>query len=140
LKRYRLDGRPRGDIRGWLRMMKILIVDDEVYVAELLAESVVLQGHDAIVALSGEEGLTLMRQERPDGVFLDLVMPGISGIEVLRRIREADPTLPVIVITIHASCAQIAEARRVGATDVVEKSLIFRHLNDALRSFDAQKS
>ncbi len=120
--------------------MKILIVDDEVYVAELLAESVVLQGHDAIVALSGEEGLTLMRQERPDGVFLDLVMPGISGIEVLRRIREADPALPVIVITIHASSAQIAEARRVGATDVVEKSLIFRHLDDALRSFDAQKS
>lgn len=114
--------------------MKILIVDDEIEVANLLAESVKLQGHEAIVAVSGAEGLALLEQIRPDAVFLDLVMPEMSGIEVLRRIRVADQSLPVIVITGHASSAQIDEARRLGITDCIQKPFILKHLNDALKS------
>src|SRR3990172_7599444 len=89
--------------------MKILIVDDEVHVAKVLADSVRLQGDEAFVAGGGEEGLALLDQKRPDAVFLDIVMPGMGGIEVLRRIREVYPALPVIVITGHASTAEIEE-------------------------------
>ena len=55
--------------------MRILIVDDEIHVATVLAESVRAQGHEAIVADSGKEGLALLEQKHPHAVFLDLVMP-----------------------------------------------------------------
>ena len=114
--------------------MKILIVDDEIRVANLLAESVKVQGHEAIVAVSGAECLALLEQKCPDAVFLDLVMPEVSGIEVLRRIRATHQSLPVIVITGHASSAQIDEARRLGITDCIQKPFILKHVNDALGS------
>ena len=112
--------------------MKILIVDDEIHVANILAESVRLQGHEAFVAVSGKEGLALLDQRHPDAVFLDVVLPEMSGLEVLRRIRATHPTIPVIVITGHASVAQIEEAMRLGATDCVVKPFVLNQLNEAL--------
>ncbi len=120
--------------------MKILIVDDEVHVANLLAESVRLQGHETVVATSGAEGLTLVEQAHPDAVFLDIVMPEVGGIEILRRIRQVHPALPVIVITGHASPAQVEEARRLGVTDCIEKPFVLNHVNRALGSIKVKKS
>ena len=112
--------------------MRILIVDDEIHVATVLAESVRAQGHEVIVAGSGEEGLALLDQTHPHAVFLDLVMPEMSGLEVLRRIRQSHPALPVVVITGHASSAQIEEAKRLGAADCVAKPFVLNQLNRAL--------
>ena len=112
--------------------MRILIIDDELHVATVLAESVQFQGHEAIVAVSGEEGLALLDQKHPHAVFLDLVMPGMSGLEVLRRIRASHPKVPVVVITGHASSAQIEEAKRLGAADCVAKPFVLNQLNRAL--------
>ncbi len=120
--------------------MKILIVDDEVHVATMLAESVQLQGHEAIVARSGEEGLALLAQHRPDAVFLDIVMPRLSGLEVLRQIRERVKTLPVIIITGHASPAQIEEAKRLGATDCIQKPFVLNQLQKALGRLKREKT
>ena len=119
--------------------MRILIVDDEIRVATVLAESVRAQGHETIVATSGEEGLALLEQQHPHAVFLDLVMPGTSGLEVLRRIRAAHPTMPVVVITGHASAAEIEEARRLGATDCIVKPFVLNQLNRALGTLGAQR-
>ena len=116
--------------------MKILIVDDEVVIANLLAEAVKLQGHEAFVAASGAEALALLEQRLPDALFLDIVMPEMNGIEVLRRIREAYRSLPVIVITGRASSAQIDEAKRLGITDWIEKPFVLTHLNQALHSLE----
>lgn len=116
--------------------MKILIVDDEVVIANLLAEAVKLQGHEAFVAAGGAEALALLEQRLPDALFLDIVMPEMNGIEVLRRIREAYRSLPVIVITGRASSAQIEEAKRLGITDCIEKPFVLKHLNQALRSLE----
>ena len=113
--------------------MRILIVEDSIPVATLLAESVKLQGHEAIVARSGREALSLLDQRLPDAVFLDIVMPEMTGIEVLRRIRQTQPALPVIVITGVASSEQIEEARRLGAMDVMEKPFGLKYLGEALR-------
>ena len=118
--------------------MKILIVDDEVHVAKVLAESVRLQGHEPLVAGSGQEGLALLDQKRPDAIFLDIVMPGMSGIEVLRRVREAYPALPVIVITGHASTAEIEEAKRLGVTDCLQKPFVLNQLSEALGRLGAE--
>ena len=120
--------------------MKILIVDDELQVAKVLAESVQLQGHEAFVAGSGQEGLALLDQKRPDVVLLDIVMPRMSGLEVLRRIRQTHPALPVIVITGHASALQIEEARRLGATDCVVKPFTLKQLNQALANLEGKKT
>lgn len=119
--------------------MRILIIDDEVRVADLLAESVKLQGHEAIVAVSGAKGLALVEEKRPDAVFLDIVMPEMDGIEVLRRIREAHRALPVIVISGRASFEQIDEARRLGITDCIQKPFALKHLNHALANIQSRK-
>ena len=114
--------------------MRILIVEDAIHVARLLAESVRLQGHEAIVAHSGPEALSLLDERRPDAVFLDIVMPEVSGIDVLRKIRETYPALPVIVITGSASSQQIDDVRRLGVTEVIEKPFALKELEQALRS------
>ena len=118
--------------------MRILIVEDAIHVASLLAESVRLQGHEAIVATSGPEALSLLDLRCPDAVFLDIVMPGVSGIDVLRRIRVTHPALPVIVITGIASPKQIEEVRRLGVTEVIEKPFVLRHLEEALGNLQAE--
>ena len=120
--------------------MRILIVEDAIHVANLLAESVRLQGHEAIVATSGPEALSLLDLRCPDAVFLDIVMPGVSGIDVLRRIRATHPALPVIVITGSVSSKQIDEVRRLGVTEVIEKPFVLRHLEAALRNLQAEGS
>jgi DNA-binding response OmpR family regulator len=122
---------PRMD---WRVTMKILIVDDEAEVAKLLATSVRQQGHEAIVAASGKEALTLVEQQNPDAVFLDIVMPEMSGIEVLRRIRETYHGLPVIVISGRASRKEIDEATHLGITDYIEKPFLLNTLDQIFQN------
>ncbi len=114
--------------------MKILIVDDEIHVAHLLAESISSQGHQAIVATSGVDALTFLSKKAPDAVFLDVSMPMLDGVEVLRQIRATHPTLPVIILESRVSEAQIEEVRRLGITDILEKPFVLKFLKDALGS------
>jgi DNA-binding response OmpR family regulator len=114
--------------------MKILIVEDEEPVANLLAEAVQRQGHTAVVATDASQGLASFSAERPDAVFLDIVMPRMSGVEVLRRIRGISPSVPVMVITGYATASEIEEVKRLGVIEVLEKPHILKHLDAALRS------
>jgi DNA-binding response OmpR family regulator len=112
--------------------VKVLIVDDEIHVATMLADALVGQGHTALIANDGEEGLALFRAQRPDGVFLDVRLGELSGVDVLRQIRQIDPSCPVIIITGHASDEEVAEIRRLGATDILEKPMLLNRLTEAL--------
>jgi CheY-like chemotaxis protein len=112
--------------------VKILVIDDEVAVASLIAEAVERQRHEALVAHDGEQGLALLDRVHPDAVFLDVRMPGIDGIEFLRRIRKTYPVLPVILITGSASPDDVAEARLLGVTEVLEKPVFLKRLTGAL--------
>lgn len=112
--------------------MRILIIDDEPAVSAILAEALRHEGNDVAVADHGEQGLAAILREPPDAVFLDIVMPGMDGIEVLRRIRERHPALPVIVLSGWASNDQAEAARRLGATDIVMKPDALKNLPDAL--------
>jgi two-component system OmpR family response regulator len=111
--------------------MRILVIDDEVEVADLLAHAVSSEGHEAMVAHDGEEGLAALGRYRPDAVFLDVAMPGMTGIEVLRSIRATDPALPVVLITGRADRDDIEEARRLGVSEVIEKPDVLRNLAEA---------
>ena len=112
--------------------MKILVTDDEPLVASVVAEALESEGNQVSIAGNGEEGLRAIEESLPDAVFLDIVMPGMDGIEVLRRIRARFPHLPVIILTGWASDRQITEARQLGVTDVISKPVALQRLTRAL--------
>lgn len=117
--------------------MRILIVDDEVAVASLLADAIQIQGHATTVVYGGPEALERLNAEPYDAVFLDVLMPEMSGVEVLRRLRETHPTLPVVIITGHAREHELEEARRLGVAAIIEKPFILNNLSAALSSLGA---
>src|SRR5262245_51297613 len=89
-------------------------------------------GHEIVIAYTGEEGLTRLRHERPDAVLLDIRLPKMSGIEVLRAIRSMDQTLPVVIITGLATPGEMAEARELGVTEIIEKSYVLKYFTESL--------
>src|SRR5256885_13449077 len=107
--------------------MKLLLIEDDVRVAQILAEAFVADGHETTIRHTGEDGLTYLPRERPDAVVLDVRLPAMSGVAVLRQIRATDPVLPVMIITGLATPEEIAEARRLGVTEIIEKSGILKH-------------
>ena len=119
--------------------MRILIIEDEAYVAQMLADSLRVQGHEPITALNASEGLALFDREQPEAVFLDLVMPGVSGLEALRRIRERAPSLPVVVVTGCGTPSEIEEAYRLGVTEVIEKPFVLRRLEATLSAIGPRR-
>jgi CheY-like chemotaxis protein len=112
--------------------MRILVVDDDPSVAEVIAEAIRASGDAALVALDGAEALDILETTPVDGVFLDLVMPGLGGIATLARIRTRHPALQVVILSGHADEEQAREALSLGAVDVVKKPAALTHLSDAL--------
>lgn len=80
-------------------MKKILVVDDEEYIRELYRDELAEEGYQVELAEDGQEALGKMATFHPDLVTLDVKMPGLDGIEVLRRIREKDASVPVLLVT-----------------------------------------
>jgi two-component system NtrC family response regulator len=104
-------------------MATILIVDDDAAMREAMAESVRDLGHDARVAMSGREALEMLDNAPTNAVLLDLRMPGMDGLEVLRHIRARRQPPPVTVLTAHATATNTIEAMRLGAFDHLTKPI-----------------
>ncbi len=103
----------------------ILIVDDEPGIRELVSQILGDEGYETLAVASGEEALERIQEELFDLVLLDLWLPGIDGLEVLRRMRREGHSIPVIVISGHASGEQAVAAVREGARDFLEKPLSY---------------
>lgn len=101
--------------------IKILLVDDEQEFVNTLSERIQMREIGANVALNGEQALEFVDNEVPDVMVLDLRMPGIDGIEVLRRVKKQYPNVQVIILTGHGSEKDEEEARRLGAFDYLQK-------------------
>jgi len=113
--------------------MRILVVDDEPIVAGLIAEGLRNEGYEEIViANSGEEGLQVIERDPPDVVFLDITMPGMDGVEVLRRIRERSADLPVVILSGWGTDKQIEAAGELGVTEVLQKPTPLKNLSQTL--------
>jgi two-component system nitrogen regulation response regulator NtrX len=104
-------------------MKSILIVDDEASIRESLKGILQDEGFRVLVAQNGEEGRGIVRDENPDLVLLDIWMPGIDGIETLRKIREDHPEQLVIMMSGHGTIETAVKATRLGAYDFIEKPL-----------------
>jgi len=112
--------------------MKLLLIEDDEHVAQVLADAFTSQGHATAITYTGEDGLAYLTRERPDAVVLDVRLPRLDGVAVLRQIRATDPTLPVIIMTGLATQGEIAEIRRLGVTEIIEKPEILRRFSEAL--------
>jgi DNA-binding response OmpR family regulator len=100
---------------------RILIVDDEPSIRETLAEVLSSQGREILTASSGEEALALLQKETYDLVLLDLVMPGLSGLQVMEKAQKIAPSTIVIMLTAHGTLSSAIEAMRQGAHDYLLK-------------------
>ncbi len=119
----------------------ILIVDDEEDLRETLTEQFELtEGFTALTAASGEEALRILGAERVDLVILDVDMPGLSGREVVRRMREANIRVPVIMLTGRSGEADTVAGLEAGANDYVAKpfsfAVLLARVRSQLRSFE----
>jgi DNA-binding NtrC family response regulator len=101
-------------------MTRILVVDDEAHLRLSIVTLLKARGHEVTAAASGEEALR-NRDHKLDAVVLDVVLPGMSGIDTLVQLRQLDPQLPCIVITAHASVRDAVEAMKIGAYDYIAK-------------------
>jgi DNA-binding NtrC family response regulator len=101
----------------------ILIIEDEKNIREGLGRALKLEGYDTFLAGDGMEGLRLFEEEEIDLVITDLRMPGLGGEDVLRKVVEGHPTVPVIILTGHGTIETAVKAMRDGAFDFLTKPL-----------------
>ena len=107
---------------------RVLLIDDEKELLKTLAERLEVRGLIVETAQSGEEALVIIEHADFDAVVLDLAMPGIDGIETLKRMHEIKPDLQVVLLTGHATVAKSIEAMKLGAVDLLEKPADFKDL------------
>ncbi|GMR25615.1 MAG: sigma-54 dependent transcriptional regulator [Ignavibacteria bacterium] len=101
----------------------ILIIDDEERIRNVLSDIFYKKGFNTLSASNGEEGLKVIGEKDTDVALLDLVLPEMNGIEVLKKIKDIDHSLPVIMITAYGTVPNAVEAIKQGAFDFVEKPL-----------------
>ena len=102
-------------------MDKLLLIDDEPDILRVLSMSLKADGYDVVSAQNGSEGIAAFEKERPDIVITDIKMPGMDGIEVLKRVKERNPDAEVIIITGHGDIENAIEALKHGASDFINK-------------------
>src|SRR4030042_5195899 len=112
---------------------RVLIVDDEEEFCQVLFVRLKTEGFEPMVAHGGETALEMIRQGLPDVVLLDVKMPGIDGVEVLKRSKESQPDIPVLMMTAYGGVSAAVEALKSGAYDYLVKPLDNRNLVEKLR-------
>jgi two-component system response regulator MprA len=114
--------------------MKILVVDDERAVRESLRRALVLEGYEVDLAEDGEEALERIGRAEPDAVILDVLMPGLDGLEVSRRIRRGGSRLPILMLTARDAIQNRVEGLDAGADDYVTKPFALEELLARVRA------
>ena len=112
---------------------KLLIVDDERQFVQTLSERLRLREIGSVVAYDGESALTMIKEEEPDVMILDLKMPGIDGIEVLKRVRQTNPHIEVIILTGQGSETDKKICMELGAFAYLEKPVDVSLLSDTIK-------
>lgn len=117
----------------------ILVIDDEMEICGFLKDLLTAEGYTVATATDPKEGLRIVEQSRPDLVLLDLKMPGMSGIDVLRRIKKIDEGMAVIIITGFGSMDTARAAMRLDAFDYITKPFDLAHVKAVVKDALARK-
>jgi len=117
-------------------LTKILVIDDEIHICELLDEFLTLFGYEVATTSKGETALAIFEKEKPDIVFLDIRMPGFSGIDILRDLKRTERTFGVIMLSAFGDDQTIGEALDAGADFYIQKPMDFEKLKDTLASLE----
>ena len=113
-------------------MPRVLIVDDEPDAVEMLREFLTPKGYEVITALDGEEALRKVKEERPHLILLDVRMPKMNGMEVLKRVREIDHEVGIIMVTAVKEEQTGRQALQLGAFDYITKPLDLKYLERSM--------
>src|SRR5688500_16931155 len=122
-----------------MRSLNVLVVDDERELRESLIQLIAAMGHQAVGTERGEEAISIIQERGIDTiasihmVLLDVQMPGISGLETLRKIRALDPSIIVLIITAHGNIRDAVEAMREGAYNYIEKPIQESDLEEVVK-------
>ncbi len=105
-------------------MPKILIIEDDKFLRELIVKKLIKEGYNISEAVDGEEGIKKVKEEHPDLVLLDLILPGIDGFEVLSKMKEdADlVSIPVIILSNLGQKEDVEKGLKLGAVDYLIKA------------------
>ncbi len=112
---------------------RLLVVDDERQFAQTLSDRLRLREMGSVVAYDGESALEIIKEEEPDVMILDLKMPGIDGIEVLKRVKETNPQIEVIILTGHGTESDRDLCMKLGAFAYLEKPVDVNVLSDTIK-------
>jgi DNA-binding NtrC family response regulator len=118
---------------------KVLLVDDEVEFLNTLSERMRNRGMEVATSSSGVEALEKVEKEPYDVIILDLMMPGIDGLEALKILKAKRPELQVILLTGHATVEKGIEAMKLGAMDFLEKPADLNQLTEKIKKAQAKK-
>ena len=117
-----------------LTMQRILVIDDDPALTSLLKRGLAYEGFAVDVASSGTEGLDIARERPPNLVILDVMMPGLDGLQVLERLRAADAQLPIVLLTARDAAADQVKGLELGADDYITKPFTFEVLAARVRA------
>jgi DNA-binding response OmpR family regulator len=113
-------------------MIKLLTVDDEIDVCDFIKDFFSQRGYKVFTAASGKDGLAVVEKERPRIVFLDICMADMSGLDVLQKIKEIDPSIKVIMISVADDKITQSKAKQLGADEFISKPFSKRYLEDVV--------
>lgn len=116
-------------------MIKIVAIDDESDICSLIEAVIRREGYTVMTSTDPGKGIELVKQHHPDCVFVDLKMPKMSGIEVLKKIKEIDSSIGVIMVTGHGDIENAIEAQGLGAYDYVSKPFDIHFLSSLLKRY-----
>lgn len=116
-----------------MKKMKVLLVDDEIEFVTTLSNRLGMRGIETDVVYSGEQALDYVKKQEPDVIVLDLKMPGLYGMEVLRQLSKTNPKIQVVILTGHGTDRDEEEAKRLKAFDYLRKPTDIDTLADRIR-------
>ena len=123
-----------------MTLARILVVDDEPAMVEMVIDHLTSAGYDAVGAKNAEEAFTAMQAVSPDVVLLDVTMPIVDGVTVLRRLRVTHPDVPIIMMTANVDLALARDTLKLGAFDYVAKPFDFDHLAHVVEAAVAHRA
>jgi DNA-binding response OmpR family regulator len=127
--RFTVDDTMKASLKlSAVKMKKILIVDDEVDIASSIQYVLNQEGYATLLAHDGNKALALTESEMPDLIILDLMMPGLDGYEVCRRVRSGDRKTPILMLTARTSEIDTVVGLELGANDYISKPVRLREL------------